>query len=265
MHRTSLTNMLSHTGKKALARGLALTLALLIGASTAGEDPRRQLSVDSPRWLSAIGQLSVPGLKTEQGHASHHTERCSATLIAANAAPQADLIVTAWHCLEAYRDLSKRITFTLLPGSPAPRIISARPVADGGSMAADWALLRLTEAVARADVPALALNPGLADPEKTVLMAGYSRDAGIGAGGRILSFDPACRITRSNAELGYSDCRAHKGASGGAVIQLNDDGEPLLSGIISEGDGLQDSRFVPIAVVRDALPARLSPAQPPRP
>ena len=64
MHRTSLTNMLSHTGKKALARGLALTLALLIGASTAGEDPRRQLSVDSPRWLSAIGQLSVPGLKT---------------------------------------------------------------------------------------------------------------------------------------------------------------------------------------------------------
>ncbi|MEZ5556643.1 serine protease [Haliea sp.] len=256
--------MLSHSGKKALVRTLALQLLLPIFANAAGEDPRQQLSGQSPRWLSAIGQLSVPGLKTEQGHATHHTERCSATLIAADEAPEADLIVTAWHCLEAYRDLSKRITFTLLPGSPAPRIISARPVADGGSMAADWALLRLTEAVARADIPALALHPGLADTEKTVLMAGYSRDTGVGAGGRILSYDPTCRITRSNAALGYSDCRAHKGASGGAVIQLNDDGEPLLSGIISEGDGLQDSRFVPIAAVRNALPSRLSPPPPPR-
>ncbi|MDP4918196.1 MAG: hypothetical protein NWR12_10785, partial [Haliea sp.] len=54
------------------------------------------------------------------------------------------------------------------------------------------------------------------------------------------------------ARQGYTNCTAHKGASGGAVIQLGAQGEPLLSGIISEGDGAQDSRFVPVAVMRAA-------------
>lgn len=256
---------MSHSGKKATTCLLCLQLALPAAAATENTDPRQRLSAASPLWLRAIGQLTVPGLKTEQGHARHHTERCSATLIAPAGELQAELIVTAWHCLESYRDLTRTITFTLLPASSTPLVIGARPVADGGSMAADWALLRLEHAVPQAEIPALALQPGPPDPQRTVLMAGYSRDAGMGDEGNVLSYDPACRITRSSATLGYSNCRAHKGASGGAVIQLNDRGQPLLSGIISAGDGHQDSRFIPVVALRSALPATvLTPGVHPR-
>lgn len=240
---------------RALAGAVLPTLLWILlpaAAATAGPDTRERLSAGSPAWLQAIGQLTVPGLKTEQGRERHHTERCSATLVGPADQPQADLIITAWHCLEAYRDLSRTITFTLLPHSSARREISARPYADGGGMAADWALLRLNDPVPRSEVAAIPLHPGLADAEQTILMAGYSRDAGIGLSGGILSYDPACRITHNTARQGYTNCTAHKGASGGAVIQLGAQGEPLLSGIISEGDGAHDSRFVPVAVMRTA-------------
>jgi hypothetical protein len=88
-------------------------------------------------------------------------------------------------------------------------------------------------------------------------MAGYSRDQGIGEGGRRLSFDPACLITARAPASSASNCRAHKGASGGAVMQLSAAGTPLLSGVISEGDGAGLSTFVPVAAFRSAISLHL--------
>ncbi len=254
--------MLGHSGEIALRIFLPQTLLLLLLASIAGanEDSRLRYSPTSPDWLRAVGQLAVPGIRLEDGYARHHTERCSATLVAVPGATHASVIISAWHCLEFYRDLSQRITFTLLPAGPEPLVIEAVRYADGGSMAGDWAVLRLRQPVALAQVPALQLHPDQADPALPVVMAGYSRDAGAGAHGDELSYDPACRITASDRRSGDSDCRAFKGASGGAVIQLAETGTPLLSGVISEGNSVDYSRYVPVSVFRQALPPELAPA-----
>lgn len=253
-----LTNMLGHPGEITLPICLLLTLLLLATAAGATEDdPRRRYSQASPDWLRAVGQLTVPGIRLEKGYARHHTERCSATLVAAPGASHATVIISAWHCLEFYRDLSQRILFTLLPASAEPRVVEAVRYADGGSMAADWAVLRLRQPVALTEVPALQLHPQQADPALPVVMAGYSRDAGTGAHGALLSYDPACWITAADRRSGDSDCRAFKGASGGAVVQVTTAGIPLLSGVISEGNSVDYSRYVPVSVFRQALPPEL--------
>ena len=250
--------MLGHSGEITLRTCLLLALLLLATAAGAAEDdPRQRYSQASPDWLRAVGQLTVPGIRLENGYARHHTERCSATLVAAPGASHATVIISAWHCLEFYRDLSQRITFTLLPASAEPRLIEAVRYADGGSMAADWAVLRLRQPVALTEVPALQLHPQQADSALPVVMAGYSRDAGTGAHGTELSYDPACWITAADRRSGDSDCRAFKGASGGAVVQVTTAGIPLLSGVISEGNSLDYSRYVPVSVFRQALPPEL--------
>src|SRR5690606_35104203 len=136
-------------------------------------------------------------------------------------------------------------------GETLPR--EARRLADGGGMHADWALLRVYPAVSQRESAAMRLHPAQPDAGRTVLMAGYSRDAGLGAHGAQLTFDPSCRITRQDRLHGDTDCTAFRGASGGAVIQLAADGTPLWSGIISEGDGESLSRFVQVETLRPAL------------
>jgi hypothetical protein len=124
---------------------------------------------------------------------------------------------------------------------------------DGGGMHADWAILRLRRAVSAQQVAALLIHPRSADPDQSVTMAGYSRDSGIGDNGKTLTFDPACTITAQERNLGDTDCTAFKGASGGAVIQFSSAGEPLVCGVISEGNGEGRSTFVPVSGFRNAI------------
>ncbi|QIB64512.1 trypsin-like serine peptidase [Kineobactrum salinum] len=239
---------------------LALMTLLVPVSHGAADDTRLRYSRASPSWLQAVGTLRVPGLKLRDGYPRHHTEHCSATLVGGDA-DSANTIVTAWHCLEFYRDLSHRIVFTLLPATDQAIAIEALLLADGGGMPADWAVLRLRQAVPASQVRALRPHPGQPDPDRPIIMAGYSRDAGIGASGTALSYDPDCRITGAGDRVSRdSNCRAHKGASGGAVIQLSPGGEPLLSGVVSEGDGAGISRFVPVSVFRRNLPGRVTAA-----
>ena len=84
-----------------------------------------------------------------------------------------------------------------------------------------------------------------ANPQRAIIMAGYSRDDGVGAGGQHLSFDPACLITRQDPTSSDTNCTAYKGASGGAAIQLSSAGTPLVYGVISQGNGAGLSTFIP--------------------
>lgn len=235
---------------------LLLPAAATPAAAQGSTDPRQPFQAGvSPDWLRAVGRLTVPGIRYEDGRRRHHTERCSATLVRGKSDRQADTIVTAWHCVEYYEDLSQRILFRVLDADSRPLEIEARRIADGGDIDADWAILKLQRPVTRGEVPALEV--GAVAQQETLLMAGYSRDTGLGAGGRQLTYDPQCRVT--NREPGYtdSDCKAYKGASGGAVIQLAGDGSPLLAGVISQGDGERLSRYIPIGMFRAALLANL--------
>ena len=44
------------------------------------------------------------------------------------------------------------------------------------------------------------------------------------------------------------------------MIQLTEAGIPLLSGVISEGNSVDYSRYVPVSVFRQALPPELAAA-----
>jgi len=204
-------------------------------------------------WLQAVGRLQVPGQRHREGQTAHYLEDCSATLVALPGRAEADIILTAWHCLEWYRDLSRPIVFTAqaVTGERIER--EALQLVDGGGLHADWAILRLRPAVPALQLPALHPQPERADPGRPVTMAGYSRDDVVGQRGNVLTFDAGCAITAQRAGMDETDCRAFKGASGGAVIQLSHAGEPRLCGVISQGDGAGLSTYVPVYDFRDLL------------
>ncbi len=237
-----------------LAMGLAAQAAPARAGEPAGAgDSREVFSSTAPQWLRAVGQLQVPGSTYHEGRRSHLREDCSATLVTRGAGRKADTVVTAWHCLVNYNDLSKPITFTLLNSRNGALQREAYRLADGGGMHADWALLRLRTPVPAARATALLVHPGRADPGLAISMAGFSRDPGKGAGGEQLTFDPACLITTQAPQTSDTDCVAHKGASGGAVVQLSAEGTPQLSGVVSQGNSEGLSTFVPVAAFRSAL------------
>jgi hypothetical protein len=237
-------------------RVLLLWPALLAGSaamSDTGTGSRLTYTEASPTWLQAVGALQVPGVKFLEGRRTHHRERCSATLVVSRPGRSADTIVTAWHCLEFYQDLSRPITFTLFRGEDRELVREAYRLADGGGMHADWAILRLLRPVTAGLAPALAVHPGEADPGREIVMAGFSRDRGPNSGGGRLSYDPACRILRQGETSSDTDCLALRGASGGAVVQLSPTGEPLLAGVVSRGDSEELSIYVPVGEFRSVL------------
>lgn len=221
------------------------------------DDPRLPRDGTSPAWLTAVGQLHVPGHRRRDGEEEHHVERCSATLVSQPGATRSEYIVTAWHCLEWYDDLSQTILFTLHPDPGMPLQRSARPLASGGAMAEDWAVLKLQRPVPAGRVRGLPLDLESAATRSPLWMAGYSRDVGTGADGKVLSYHPNCHVTGTQGLLMDTNCRAYKGASGGAVIRLDESGTPRLNGVISAGNGADISRFVPVTSFARALPATL--------
>lgn len=228
-------------------------LVLLLSAPCrATAEQRIAYSPDSPAWLQAVGKLRVPGSQLKDGRRKHRLEDCSATLIAATSASrEADVVITAWHCLEFYNDLSRPILFTLLPQGPAPVTREAYRIADGGGMHADWALLKLRKPVTATHVAGLVPSDVSGATTAQVTMAGYSRDTGLGERGKVLTYHPHCAVTQWQS--GESDCRAFKGASGGAVVTLSASGQPSYAGVISRGNGEDISIFVPVTAFRMPL------------
>lgn len=233
---------------------LLCLLALVNGAPIAQAEQRLAFSAQSPPWLQAVGKLEVSGSQVENGYRKHKREDCSGTLVARTPdSSKADIVVTAWHCLEYYNDLSRPIVFTLLPNSETPLVREARRVASGGNMDADWALLKLTRTVSAKQVRGLTVHPQQADSSRKVVMAGYSGDQGLGENGEVMTYHSGCRITTQSRRASESNCEAYKGASGGAVVQVTEGGAAQLAGVISRGDSDAVSIFVPIAGFRTSL------------
>ena len=184
-------------------------------AAAQHEDTRRVHNTASPAWLDAIVRLEVPGVRYRDGLRRHHTEDCSATLVSAYPSRRVDTVITAWHCLEMYRDLSKRLIVTLTDKRGEALSREVYKLADGGGMHADWAILRMYDAPPAGSVTALNIHPGSAEHGQPVTMAGFSKDPGLGQGGKHLTFDPACHITKEERSATATDCAAFKGASGG--------------------------------------------------
>lgn len=198
-------------------------------------DPRQVYGADSPTWLQAVGKLTVPGYKYKNGDRHHHDQHCTATLVTE------DIILSGWHCLEYYTDLSKDIVFTL-PGAKTDVKRTARHLADGGGMHADWLLLKLNKPVNRrvaAAVPVSTLN--IVEPGTQALtLAGYSRDSGLGFQGQRLSYHADCKILQNESYRVATNCVAFKGSSGGPVVHSQ-----TIVGVVSAGDSEQLSYYTP--------------------
>jgi hypothetical protein len=197
--------------------------------------------------LASVGKLHIPGQRYNNGYARHYDESCSATLITdRELAESSSLIISAWHCIELYRDLSNPLTFETADGA----IRSASLLHSGGGMHSDWALLRLD-----APLPSPAfLGSENHQGAKNLLMAGYPRS--LSSRTKVLAIATDCQIIGNDGPDRRSDCVLQKGASGGAVFSVAYHGSHYL-GVISRGDGESQSIYVPLRRFRDAINAYL--------
>ncbi|MGI9285265.1 MAG: trypsin-like serine peptidase [Pseudomonadales bacterium] len=177
----------------------------------------------------------MPGYKYKNGDRRHHDQHCTATLVTE------DIVLSGWHCLEYYSDLSKDIVFTL-PYAQTDIQRTARHLVDGGGMHADWLLLKLSKPISgRVASPVPVSTLSIMEPGTQALtLAGYSRDSGLGAAGKRLSYDASCEILQNESYRVATDCVAFKGSSGGPVVH----GHSIV-GVVSAGDSEQLSYYTP--------------------
>jgi hypothetical protein len=210
--------------------------ALFILASTTTWGEASDPGTHSKPWTHSMGRLFVPAIRYENGYARHYDEQCSATLVGAQRGETSKLLLSAWHCLEDYRDLSRPIIFESLRGIRHP----VHLLASGGGMDSDWALLRLP--VALPAPAAIDVVPDSAPRRAT--LAGFPQ-------GEDLVLGHGCAFTGLAGRDQRTDCVLQRGASGGAAF--SDSPEPTYLGVISRGDGETQSIFVPVARFIDRI------------
>ncbi len=220
--------------KTPLFSTLCTVLALSCFPAAAGPAEQRAVfDAGSPQLLQAVGKLTVPGHDRVDGRRRSREENCTASLVAPST------ILTAWHCLEYYSDLSRDPQFSL-PAVMGEVSVAATRLADGGGMDADWALMRLARPIRQVNPLPVAAPPAASDAR--LLIAGYARDSGLGAGGQRLTWQSDCRVEDREASRVGMDCVTYKGASGGPVLV---DGRVV--GVISAGDGQRRTYFAPFS------------------
>ena len=203
----------------------------------------RLSAADHPAaWQDALVKLSIPVKRWQAGQQRHFIEDCTGTQIAGRSGT---MILTAWHCVEGFTDLTKTISATTRQG----QIFEAQVSATGNSMASDWAILKISNDD-RTSIQKihLKLAKTTVTAGQNIVMAGYSGDPHLGEHGRALTFDPNCEIgqTPETAQAIFTNCTAFKGASGGPTLLL-EGGEYKVLGVISAGDGSGLSLFAPIS------------------
>ncbi len=210
-------------------------------------------------WLNAVGRLTVPGKQWRNNEWQHHIENCSASLLRmrrqtgslvnrSNRTLPARYILSAWHCLENYSDLSKDIVFELPNGT----VRTARSVVSGGGMNADWVLLKLDLPISAGESFALHTSALPITEPLQISMVGYSISAEAQGAESPLSYDARCKVTSVSPGLIATNCRVSKGASGGAVV-VRRNSDYLLTGAVSTGDSEAQSFYVPISAFASAL------------
>jgi hypothetical protein len=216
-----------------------LVAGLLISVG-AGYTEHASASTVRDASLASVGRLLVPALRYRNGYAEHFDERCSATLVAASPrATHSRLLLSAWHCVEDYRDLSRPLVFESAAGDRS----KANILVSGGGMHSDWVLLRLMDELPGPVSLVPDPSPSMGNTsDGPLLMAGYPREA-HGAGST-LETAGNCRIIGMDKADARSDCVLQKGASGGAVFSGTEDHRFL--GVISRGNGESESIFVPL-------------------
>jgi hypothetical protein len=195
-----------------LALALLFSSVELIARSGDGKYPALE------NLASYVLPLKVPVFTYTDGSKQHRIEFCSGTLMAT----QPPAILTAWHCFDGLRDLTRPPQ-----GFVAGEWISLKLLASGDSMKADWALL------IPSDNNNLSLPQGLsiaADMPRVFSVAGYSRKQADQR--KVLSIDHDCTVIGQLEGWLTTTCDANEGSSGGPAVAWID-GELKIFGVIS--------------------------------
>ena len=230
-------------------RLLQVSITLLCSGSIAAQatDPRMPLPAHTGQWQRAMGQLQVPITRIEKGRRRHFAEHCSATSVTPGPYP---VFLTAWHCLDGYDSLLKPIL--LMIGQREP--VRLRLLETGGSMAADWALLKADEPIE--DLHWIPLNKDRLQIGTKVSAVGFSpasNKSGDAKDGpstrRQLLIHAECEVINASSSPAISNCVARPGASGGAILSRSHSGSIRLSGVISAGDSESVVLYHPTAAL----------------
>lgn len=220
-----------------LLAGLAAGLLAACAARQPAPAPQQPTAPSGLPWTAAIGQLWVAG-----------AEPCTAVLVAPAR------IVTAAHCLyQNDREIgADSLVFQPSMGAAASlgqyrgRAIRARGgvVHDGrvgpDAIAADWVLVDIERAIAGvAPVPVLGLS--VAEINARLAAGDSLYTAGYGYGGKKeLRSHGKCRLveavrypTARYPGLLVTDCIIRVGDSGGPIALIDQDGRPVLIGILA--------------------------------
>lgn len=223
---------------------LAIGLSALAMQNISAQVPDKQSGTVSLAAANSIGKLWIPGIRYKDGRAQNYTEQCSATLVTTNSHQATSrFLLSAWHCIEDYKDLSKTIYFESSNG----KRYESRIVVSGGGMHSDWALLRLTDSLS----PVVVLTDQSSEIGGPLEMAGFPRPNNVAESASSswgLQVE-SCHTTGRDFRDWSSDCVLTKGASGGAVLDLN--GHYI--GVISRGDSASQSIFVATDRFRSAI------------
>lgn len=225
-------------------QGLCFWLLTLLACQLNAAEQRKRFDVKTPLWMQNIAALEVPSLRFEDGRARHYIEYCSGTLLHDVETSQPRYILSAWHCVEHYHDLSQalRVRFPHLGDGNA--VYKARLMDSGGRIDRDWALLELSASIPEQQLSGLPLIAS--DPEKPATAAGFA--LALEQGKNRLSFDDTCQTQDS---ISWEHCVTSKGASGGPLVQTLD-GTTGIVGVISQGD----SQTLTISFPSTRLPQR---------
>ena len=252
--------LLNHLGRDAVIvrdqRLLAVTWRLLsvsitlfcagvVAAQT--KDPRLPPPEHTRQWQHAMGHLQVPTTRMENGRRRHFAEHCSATSVTPGPRP---IFLTAWHCLDGYDSLLEPIL--LIIGQREP--VRLRVLESGGSMVADWAILRADEPIE--DLHWIPISIDRLRIGTKVNAAGFapastqSGDAQADPSTqRQLLVHANCEVINNSSSPAISNCVARPGASGGAILSRTDSGSVRLSGVISAGDSESVVLYHPTAAL----------------
>ncbi len=225
----------------ACAKNSFAVLALLVAAAFCRAEAAQPLPQGEAAWTRAIVKIEVPIVRSVNGYPRHFLERCSGTIVSPGPFP---LVISAWHCFEGYNPLPSPAILRTETGPAALDL-----VATGGSMDADWALLRSTSQWWPNTWIPVSRDRVLTGSR--VSAAGFSRSSEASAleldDGRehTLTVDADCRIIQAGSNPFASSCVIQKGASGGPIVGRTQSGSLRLYGIISAGDGTAVSYFYP--------------------
>ena len=217
---------------------------LLIGfgflASPTDADIAPKTGNTPPR--SAVIPLEIPLTRRIDGRNAHVHEDCTGTLVDS----EPGLIITAWHCFDGSLDLT-RPPRAFIGGA----WIDLRLGASGGDMSEDWALVYIAHpSLPRAETLSLSFeSQQIGD---AVTMLGYSRPRRTdGSDSRSLIKD-RCVVTGHSPPWVQTNCQLGEGSSGGAVVEGDDTGGPLV-GIISAQKKGAGVLYVPLIQLRYRL------------